>query len=191
MQTKKKFIIAIVVLAIALLAAVGVTIGVLAAANATITSNVNVTYQATDVAFTASATWKVGAEGTENNMTTDGTASGATTVTIDGTETTATGSLSPIGNIELTKQNQFVVFKYTITNTGSKAIDGALTIPATQTNVNVQYSTDGTTYSNTNSGISNLTTGNTANYYVKVSIVNIANDSEFSGSFSWAMTVHA
>ena len=188
-KSKKKLIIAIVCLAIALLGVVGVTAGVLAAQSAAINSNIDVRYTAQEVAVRVSATYQV-ANGTETDMT-DGNSN--TTITIDGTETgnPATGTLSPSGQIDLTKTNNYVIFKYTIINDGSRALDASLMTLPSATNVTVTYSTDGSSYSSTNSGLSNLATNATGVYYVKVQITNIALDASFTGSFQWSLTAAA
>ena len=203
MSSKRKMWITIASLVVVVVAMVGVTIGVLAASTATVTSNINVRYVAQEVAVICSADYKVGgisaygSEGTAVNMTVNGAANGSTTVEFDGSETTATGTLSPTATIDLTKTNHTVVFRYTFQNTGSGTITATLTPGITTAeNVTYSYSKDDSTWVASGSAAAadytfTIAESATAYYYVKVSITNVALNASFAATPSWALAYTA
>ena len=227
MESKKKLIVALTSLCSVLLIAV-VTMGIVwAATTQTINSNVKVTYTATAVSGSVSANYYFGSD-TGTAMTSDGTNSGATTITFTDSQANVNGALQPQGNIVLQNADgqTFVIFEYIISNTSTtKGMSAVLTYTDNSTSPNVA---DTNIYAYTHSagttavstpwtnvatlrGASNaniiggaatpteapngqfisgtVAANTTAYFYVVVEIKNLANDAEFSGQFSWNLTV--
>jgi hypothetical protein len=189
MSTKKKLTITIASLCVAVLAVVGITVGVLAAKNATVTNPINVGYTATEVSAKVSATYKLANDTEATAMT---TSDGKTEIEFNGEEadTTATGSLTA-SDISLASNNKSVVFTYTIENTGDEDFTATLTIPTTKVNVNIAYALDGTETDSltfTVKGTKNNNTENTKRVFtVTVSIDSVAKNASFSGDFAWTL----
>ena len=216
-KRKKKMFIALVSLC-SVLALTIVAMGIVwAATSQTISSNVKVIYTATDVSGSIAANVYFNSD-TGVAMTTDGTSSGATTVTFNGETQTSTGSLSPQGTTTLANADgqRFVIYEYTITNTSTNQMSAALsytddtTSPntadtnikayfyATTTQVSTPKTSVATLYgaeeanklaSATGSfGTTTIAANGTSYCYVVIAIDNVANDAEFSGTFSWLLT---
>ena len=108
MSSKRKMMITIASLVVVVIAMIGVTIGVLAASTASVTSNINVTYTAQEVAATVSADYKVGAisaygsTGTATAMTVDGSneSGAATSLTFTGEEVLRIGKIKQLPQYE-------------------------------------------------------------------------------------------
>ena len=178
MRARMKFIATIAAFVIAIGAAVGITYGVMAAQNATVTTPINVGYTSHEVAAHMSATYQVGSGSAVDFKT----ANNETTISFDGTEdddgTHNVKAFAAPADISLTKANNTVTFVFSITNDlTSSAITATITMPATQTNVTI------TKTGNSNS--LNIAAGETGTYTVTVTITNVVNDAEFSGDFSW------
>lgn len=112
MTSRKKLIISLSVAAAVLVAAIIAVVAVFAASQQVVKSNITIKFTASDVSCTVGAKYKV-----ENKDAID-----LGTVTINAKdEENKEYSLSPTGNVDLTKTNNSVTFEWTFTNTGSKA----------------------------------------------------------------------
>ena len=216
-KNKKKLVVALVSLC-TVLAVTVVTMGIVwAATSQTISSNVKVIYTATDVSGSIAAKVYFNSD-TGVAMTSDGTAAGATTVTFDGETQTTTGSLSPQGTTTLVNADgqRFVIYEYTITNDSTNPMSAALSYTddstdpnkadtnikayfyATTTQVSTPKTSVATLYGAEEANKLNSATGSfgsttiaangTSYCYVVIAIDNLANDAEFSGTFSWVLT---
>ena len=163
MTTKKKLIIAITSLSVALLAVIGIVIGVLAARNQAVSNNFSVTYEANNVSATVGAKFKIGESGEDQFFTGGNTYydssdeynpigqySAQRFVPADGENNDVTLAMpkdqnnDPI-NIELSVENQYVIFTYYFTNNASIGgryltveLDRAI-VPDNSTNLNLYY----------------------------------------------------
>ena len=178
MKTRTKLFVAIAAFVIALGAAVGVTIGVLAARQITVTTPINVGYTSEMVAAELSATYqRTGLDADPVNFLTNNEDPTSTTITFNGEEATASAAFAQRVIPDLTAENKTIVFTFTIHNDTDAAVVATITMPATQTNVTVTK-TD-------NSNSITVNAGQTATYTVTVTITSVARDASFSGNFSW------
>lgn len=195
-SNKKKLVITFGTVSIAIIAILVSVIIALASQIANITTNVSVTYTSEEVAGNFTASYIVG--GVETAMT---TASGKQKITLTGDEDDNNNEkLSPAGSIALSKEARNVVFKYSFTNTGNKkywAIVSYTDTDETDKNYIITYSTDGTTYSSTNTEleIDGIVSGQDETdpkyYYIKVEIDKVARDTVFTGNFNWMLTTNS
>lgn len=182
MKSKSKLFIAIAAFVIAIVAAVGITYGVMAAQNATVNTSVNVGYTSHEVAATLSATYQVDGSTATDFKTSDG----STKIVFDGTEAedgsanVKTFVAPDPENTTLTSAHKTITFVFTIKNDGDGTITGTITLPATQTNVTVTKTG--------NSNTIEVEGGATATYTVTVTVTNVAKNAAFSGDFSWSLT---
>lgn len=219
MESKKKLIVALTSLCSVLLIAVVTMGIVWAATSQTINSNVRVTYTATAVSGSVSANYYFGSDtGTAmtSDGTAQGTAT--VTFTDSQANANGALQPRGNIVLQNADGQTFVIFEYIISNTSTtKGMSAVLTYTDNSTSPNVAdtniyvYAEDAGTQVNTPwtsvaslRGSSNAnrladTTGNlisgtvaassTAYYYIVVEIQNLANDAEFSGQFSWNLTV--
>ena len=123
MNSKKKLIVALSSLCFVLVAAVVTVVAVLAAAQQTITSNINVTYTASQIAGSVTATSKYE----------DGTAWDAigsdNVVSFNGGDVNKDANIDEEYELQITDSltRRYVAFKYEFTNTGSKAYTATVT----------------------------------------------------------------
>lgn len=208
MNSKKKLIVALSTLCCVLVAAVVTVVVVLAATTQTLTSNIKVTYQATEIAGTAAASYK-----TEGNQT--GTLH--STVTFTGAdEDKKDVNVEP--TITLTSSDRWVKFTYEFHNDGDKAFtaevtytDDATASGATASDLvdknyvmymtTTELSEEGSDLANvyaqikanaasSESNVSvpeNTADGETVKFYIYVAIDDVAKDAEFSGAFNWTL----
>ncbi|MBR1890430.1 MAG: hypothetical protein IJ817_01930 [Clostridia bacterium] len=179
MKSKSKLILAIAAFVIAIGAAVGITVGVMAAQNATVTTPINVGYTSHEVAATVSGTWK---RATDANATNFETSAHETSITFTGAESEATGAFEG-ANTTLASNNQSIVFTFTFVNNGSGTFNAVLTLPTTQTNVTIAE-VDGNDAAITNHTLA-VAGNSSATYKITVSITNVALDASFAGTFTW------
>ena len=195
-KSRKKLWISLGSLAVCLIVGLSITVGVLAASQATVTNSITVTYTASEVAAVVSGKYQVLHESEHNFETSEH----ETTITFDGTEGTASGSFVAVNDITLTSANNSVTFTYVIQNTSTtKAITAQVTLPTTATNITVSAGTavDNAATPNavtvtpgTNHATDTFTVAasTTVTYTVTASITNVANNAEYSGSFVWALS---
>lgn len=191
MSSKKKLVITLSSLCAVVVVAVLTVALVFAFGNATLKSNITTKYTADKaVKGTVTAVYTVKNE--------DETALHEV-VTLTGEEETPTIEKSASKNIELTRDNNEVVFKYSFTaDTSTDATKNGYTatLKFTKTkseNVKIEVSADGTTYTEkteaemSNLGSVSVTSATAVDYYVRVSISSKLNDAEFSGAFEWVL----
>jgi hypothetical protein len=193
MKNSKKIIISLGVVAVAIIIALSITLGALAAKIATINTAITVGYTSTEVSAKVSATYKEASASTAIVMKNGDDES----ITFDGNESTATGSLT-CPNIDLTSDNKSVVFVYTFENTGDSAFYVNGTIPSTQTNVTITAISDSDTSDSTDAVTNTISSNSltqievaghkTATITITVAITEIRNNASFSGNFQWTLT---
>lgn len=189
-KSKKKLWIALASLAVVVIAGLSVTVGVLAAQSATVTSTINVGYVSHQVSANVTAQYKLGSA-EYVNFTGTGITNG--TASFNGEEANAEKTMTA-GNLTLDNSaNRVVVFKYTFANTGSGSevdFTAALTGEPSDThsNVTITYSTDGETYAANTAKTFNVAAGATATFYIKVELVSAAVDVAYTGNFVWTLT---
>lgn len=214
MEAKKKLIVALTSVCAVLFAGI-VAMGIVwAATSQTITSNIKVTYTATEISGSMSANVYF------NSDTAVPMKNGeATAVTFDGATQTTSGTLTPQSDVVLLNENgkTFAIFEYIIRNasttsamsavlsytddtTSPNAADGnvvvyayssASAVATPHTNVATLYGTSNGNALNVISGqfISEQIAANSTKYfYIVVAINDTASDAEFSGTFSWLLT---
>lgn len=188
MKNSKKIVISLGVIAIAIIVALSITVGALASKIATINTAITVGYTSTEVSANVSATYKE-ASAINSEVMKNGDEN---SITFDGNESTATGSLT-CPNIILGSDNKSVVFVYTFENTGDSAFYVNGTIPSTQTNVTVTATAD-TDTSDEVGAVTNTISSNsltqievaghkTATITITVTIAEVKNNAEFFGNF--------
>ena len=181
MKTKKKLLISVLLVAFVVISVVSIIAIVFAATQQTVKTTLNITYTAEDIDAKVSARM-VYQTGTTEDMG---------SITFEAGNTTAqTGTLSPSGNVELSKDEQYVVFEYTFQNTGDK--DFVATFDYTDTedadkNMSFGYKGEADNYKENANAVLVLG-GETKTYSVKVSIENLARDAHLSGDMAWDMT---
>ena len=119
MTAKKKLIISITTLSIAIVAALGITFGVLAAQRQSVANQFSVTYTASNVVATVSARQKVKGGSPvsfvgPNNGSTVGF--GVTSAEVTSSTVTANETLSIAEAAELTVQNNWVLYQFAFIN---------------------------------------------------------------------------
>ena len=152
------------------------------------TSAISISYTATDVDGNISATYKVGATGTETpllNQENEGV------VYFDALDGQVTGSFLINDPITLTSDANYVEFKYSLNNTGSVKWQVTINFSDVEgdntSNVSVTYSTNGSSYSS--SPLNLQVAGNSsATCYVRIGIADMSLDTTYTGSLNIAMS---
>lgn len=204
MNSKKKLIVALSTLCCVLVAAVVTVVAVLAATQQTLTSNVTVTYTATEIAGSVKANYA-----TEANQTGVLHAEYAFTGADVDKE-----SVNTEPTIELTSEDRYVEFVYEFHNDGDRAFtasvvytddyvpaesEGATATGVEDKNVKIVVSTTqltsydavvAATESTTGTATiaANTADGETQKVYIYVAIEDVAKDANFSGAFDWTLT---
>jgi len=188
-QKSKKLTIVMFAVLAAIIVGLTTTLIVLAATGQNISSSINVSYTATGIYGTASATYKLGNSNEEISMTNDSGNKITFKDTIIGSNL-----LSPEA-VVLTNDNSFVVFKYTFTNEREDVYYAEMTYQDTNEqdkNILVTYSLDGINFSEEHNYVEVPAKSNevdaTINYYIKVSVLNRAKDAIFTGTIQWNLT---
>ncbi len=192
-STKKKLYITFGVVTIGIIAVLTSVVIALASKVATITTNMSVTYISKEVSGTVKADYTVG--GVTTSMA---TASGSQSIPLTGEEDdNYNETLAPTGEIALSKQSNNVVFRYSFTNKGDPkywAVVSYVDTGETDKNYIATYSTDGVNYYSINTGleiescpVDEIETAPTY-YYIKIQIDKLANDTIFTGNFTWLLT---
>ena len=189
MNSKKKLIISMLLVSFVLLSAVATVAIAFALTQQTIKTSVNISFVAEDIDGTATATFTIG--GVEENLIAmKGTQVLGENLVFKASDTEDAGNLMfPEDALALTSQNDNVVIQYTYSNTGAKhyiaSMDFAANIEAD--NMKVEYSIDGTTYSEQRYAV--VVPANTSNksYWIKISIIDKAKNASFTGDFNWLL----
>ena len=134
MNARKKLIISITTLSVAIIATIGLVFGVLAARNQSVTSQFSATFVADNVSAKVGVKYNIGASGVDQFFTggnasyASGVGSGSAisfnpasgeTTSANATVLTMPLSSGLTSNIELTTENQYVMFTYYFKNTAS------------------------------------------------------------------------
>ena len=185
-KRKKRFWIFFTFFATITIAAITVTAIVLATRQSNVRSDINVGYKSKEVAAWVSAGFHYGETGEFTAFT--GGDNGV--VKFDGGEENAVGVLNcpeEVINLENEVNKNSVVFKYHFINKGSSPINAVLSLPAGE-NIAIEYSLDGVNWSKTNTAV-HIDGGvdNTADYYVRFSIVHVGIDAFLTGKFEWIL----
>ena len=188
MNTKKRLFISLIVVAILLLSII-TTVIIFAAAQQTISTTLNITYKVEDIDGTASASYTIGGI-TEKLTAKKGTnVIGETLVFKAGDRENAGNLMFPKDALALTSQNDNVVIQYTYSNTGAKHYIASMDLNANikKDNMKVEYSINGTEYSEQPYAV--VVPANTSNrsYWIKISILDKAKSASFTGDFDWLL----
>ena len=189
MRTKRKLLISMLAIVFVLLAVVATVAIAFALTQQTITTTLNIGYVVEDIDGTASATYTIGGV-TESLTAKKGNQVIGDTLVFHAEDTEDAGTLKfPQDALALTSQNDNVVIQYTYSNTGAKHYIASMSFDAQlkADNMKVEYSIDGTTYSEQRYAV--VVPANTANksYWIRISIDNKAKSASFTGDFNWLL----
>ena len=181
MKTKKKLLVSVLLVAFVVISLVSIIAIVFAASQQTVKTTININYTAEDIDAKVSA-----------RMTyQDGTSEDLGSIKFEaGNPTQETGSLSPRGNVDLSKENQYVIFEYTFQNTGDKDFVAMYDYTDTEeidTNMVFGYKGEAENYKETANAIL-VNGGETKTYSVKVGIESLSRNAHLSGDMLWDMT---
>ena len=182
----------VTILIVAIFIALGIATAILAIAafpSQAFNSGVKIKYFATDIDAEVQA-WYKEKTGTKTYLTT--TEGGTDTVLkLEASEPDPTSGkeLFIDKDIVLTKANNYVIFCYEFTNTGTKTIvaDHLFTNAVSgvdPVNFDITYSLDGTNFDSINTGFS-LTAESTKAYYFKIEVKDLAFNSSLEGAINW------
>lgn len=168
------------------------TVVALASGTHNVRSDIAIEYKAQKIQGSASATYTI--SGTTKSMTTDGTSSGATSISFKAEDDKKTQTLKPQDStFTLTTDSTEILFTYTFNNEGSMYYATLTNGLSSTAGLTFTYSTDGTTYNSTVfnkaqiAGASGSTVGTTT-LYVKVTLSSQDNDISCSGSLTWTLS---
>ncbi len=196
MEKKKTLTIAMFSVCAAVIIGLIAAVAVLAAGSQTINSAINVTFTATSIDGTASATYTVGS--TTTNMKVGSVSGTETVVDFKAADEASSYNLVP-GDITLTETNKTVTFVYNFTNRGEIAYNAVVKYNdtnATDTNCKIEYQngsdwvelgTAGATV-NVAGKASDATADTTGSLTIRVTVQNVAKSAELSGNFAWTLT---
>jgi len=190
MRAKKKLIISMLVVAFVLLSIIATVAIAFALTQQTIKTTLNIGYTVEDIDGTASATFTIGGV-TENLTAMKGTQVIGDKLVFKAGDTENAGNLMfPEDALALSAQNDNVVIQYTYSNTGAKHYIASMSFDGniSADNMKVEYSIDGTTYSENRYAV--VVPANTSNksYWIKISIENKAKSASFTGDFNWLLS---
>ena len=190
MNSKRKLLISMLAIVFVLLAVVATVAIAFALTQQTITTTLNIGYVVEDIDGTASATYTIGGV-TERLTAKKGNQVIGDTLVFHAGDTEDAGNLMfPEGQIPLSAQNDNIVIQYTYSNTGAKHYIASMSFDSelVADNMKVEYSIDGTTYSENRYAV--VVPANTANrsYWIKISIENKAKSASFTGDFKWLLS---
>ena len=190
MNSKRKLLISMLAIVFVLLAVVATVAIAFALTQQTITTTLNIGYVVEDIDGTASATYTIGGV-TESLTAKKGNQVIGDTLVFHAGDTEDAGNLMfPEGQIPLSAQNDNIVIQYTYSNTGAKHYIASMSFDGniSADNMKVEYSIDGTTYSENRYAV--VVPANTANksYWIKISIDNKAKSASFTGDFRWLLS---
>ena len=190
MSSKKKLVISLSVAAAVLVAAIIAIVAVFAAASQTVASNVKISYTASEVDGSISASYVVAGKGEAVQM-------GSASFTAGSDEITGTLNGASTEEIKLDATNNYVVFTYVFTNNGQKNMQISNTITTLDSNLKATYkilNVDDEYQDSLSSAIlagkaNAADTAKEAKIEVRIDVTNKAFDiEEASMSFSWTMS---
>ena len=190
MNSKKKFIISMLVVSFVLLSIIATVAIAFALTQQTIKTSLNIGYTVEDIDGTATATFTIGGV-TENLTAMKGTqVIGDTLVFKAGDKEDAGNLMFPEDALALTSQNDNVVIQYTYTNSGSKHYVASMSLDSNidQENMKIEYSINGTDYSEQRYAVVVPAGAINRSYWVKISIKDKAKSASCTGDFKWLLT---
>ena len=189
MVGNKKLMIALFSICLVVIAGLLTTVIVLALPSQTVTSDIGISYIVKDIEGSMSASYKVGASGSETPI--------ASEIEFKQNSEPVSGNLNQSGIKGLTPTDNYVVFTYTFTN--DIALD--YTVDFTYTGTNADWSVQYTTVEGGSAGWQDMTSGNeisgqltvdgtdgeptTKHLYIRVKLNDTTADSSFSGKFTF------
>ena len=190
MNSKRKLLISMLAIVFVLLAVVATVAIAFALTQQTITTTLNIGYVVEDIDGTASATYTIGGV-TESLTAKKGDQVIGDTLVFHAGDTEDAGNLMfPEGQIPLSAQNDNIVIQYTYSNTGAKHYIASMSFDGniSADNMKVEYSIDGTTYSENRYAVVVPANTNNRSYWIKISIENKAKSASFTGDFKWLLS---
>lgn len=189
MSTKKKLWISVITLCVAILSAVGITVGVIAANSQGVFNSFNVVYSATNVSATVSASY----------TTKGGTTKSSEAVSITADEATTTKTLT-IDQASLSSTDNYVIYKYSFKNdntAGGRKMTVGMADSSTVEgqNVTIKYlasaedgkgATDITATSATGLTL-DVDAQGTGYFYVMVTITDLTKDVNFTSDITFTL----
>ena len=192
MVGNKKLMIALFSICLVVIAGLLTTVIVLALPSQTVTSDIGISYIVKDIEGSMSASYKVGASGSDTSIA---------SIEFDQTTGSVSGNLDKLGIKGLTPTDNYVVFTYTFTNDIALAYTVDVTYTGTNTNWKIEYtvnddlSTGWQTMTSASQVSDVLTvagaaddTPTTDKLYIRVKLKDTTADAEFSGTFSFVLT---
>lgn len=203
-RSKRKLLISMLVAMFILMAAVAIVSLAFAATQQNISTTLSISYTAEDLDGSVSATYQIGTGTAKDLVPTVSNASyndhisGNSLLFKADDESDSFGSLA-IPETEkfsdLSTTNDYVLIKYTYSNTGAKTyVAGVTFAPTVDTqNMTISYSRDGSTWKTSEEnydaivvkGLTDTLTESTNQYFIKIQIKNTAQNASLSGAFNW------
>ncbi len=177
MTTKKRLIVSLAALCLVMIMMTVSAVAVFAYERQTTTSGVNVTYVAKHVVGSVKITESYKSD------TLKGTA------TFTGYETADQNTAINPTALDLSAENNSVVYKFDFTNSSEEnPYIATLSYKAgnDDTNMTVEYSADGVTYAASSSSVT-VAAGATSVYYVKVTVTDTLKSAVLDGTFTWVL----
>lgn len=193
MNSKRKTIITMSIIAFVLVVAITALAIVFASAQQTIKTTIKITYKAEDIDGTAKGTYTIG--GVTQNLTAvkGETVLGSTLVFRASNTEDAGNLLFPEESLSLTNKNDNIVIEYTYTNTGDKHFLATMSFDAElkYNNMIIEYgiwdlSEQKIKYSESRYALV-VPSGETLSYWIKISIKDKSKTANFSGDFNWLL----
>lgn len=193
MVGNKKLMIALFSICLVVIAGLLTTVIVLASPAQNVTSNINISYSATDIQGSMTAKYLLASSTADDGGATEFDGSPISFVAGDPDKT---GTLNFSGPVSLSSSNSSIIFIYEFASTGDVAYDAVVTYESTtETNFKVEYATDA---SQAGSGWTelvdegtqtvNVAANGTGKLYIRLSIEDTGKDATFNGNFKWALT---
>ena len=190
MNSKRKLLISMLAIVFVLLAVVATVAIAFALTQQTITTTLNIGYVVEDIDGSASATYTIGGV-TERLTAKKGNQVIGDTLVFHAGDTEDAGNLMfPEGQIPLSATNDNIVIQYTYSNTGAKHYIASMSFDGNinADNMKVEYSIDGTTYSENRYAVVVPAHSTNKSYWIKISIDNKAKSASFTGDFRWLLS---
>lgn len=193
-RSKRKLLISLLLLMFVLLSVISVIALVFALQQQTITTNLNIGYAVNDLDGSVCATYSLGGDEPEylkpyasgGKVSADGHS-----LIFEAENTTAAGTLEFPNNINLTSQKDYIIIKYTYSNTGGRHYIATMSLDSelVYENMKVEYSIDGSTYTENRYALvlpgATPSSPSTRSYWIKISIVSKTKNASFTGDFRW------
>lgn len=193
MVGNKKLMIALFSICLVVIAGLLTTVIVLALPSQTVTSDIGISYIVKDIEGSMSASYKVGASGSETPI--------ASEIEFKQNSEAVSGNLNQSGIKGLTPTDNYVVFTYTFTNDIALAYTVDVTYTGTNTNWTIEYTVNddlstGWQPMTSASQVSDVLTvagaaddtPTTDKLYIRVTLDDTTADASFSGKFSFVLT---